>query len=347
MSRTISALNFAAPGVLGNSHLQSVLPSLSLRRPWVERRAAALLRCSRALLLSAGDGVRLQGFFSPAPANSSASKQPPEKTGTELPRLVVILHGWEGSARSLYVLSLAADLHAAGCDVLRLNLRDHGDTHHLNPGLFHSCRLAEVVEALRSIQRLFPSHQLSLAGFSLGGNFMLRAALRAPSAGLRVSRAIAISPVLDPAKTLDALEQGWWVYRRYFVLKWSRSLRRKQNLWPNEFRFDQLLRSADLRQMTEELVLQHTGFATVADYFAGYALVGERLAALQVPAVMVNALDDPIIPAEDLARIARPPALRVLSPRQGGHCGFFDLLEGPGFVSRLVLQELADSSVMT
>lgn len=334
----VSAQDFTAPGVIGNSHLQSVLPSLSLRRPWVERRAAALLRSSRALLLPAGDGVRLQGFFSPATA---AADNPDSRT------LIVILHGWEGSARSLYVLSLAADLHAAGYDVLRLNLRDHGETHHLNQGLFHSCRLAEVVEALRSIQQLFPSNQLVLAGFSLGGNFMLRAALRAPSANLRVAKVIGISPVLDPAKTLDALEQGWWVYRRYFVLKWSRSLRRKQNLWPKEFRFDQLLRSADLRQMTEELVLQHTGFATVTDYFAGYALVGERLASLQVPALMVNALDDPIIPAEDLVRIARPPSLRVLAPRQGGHCGFFDLLEGPSWVSRLALQELADQPGMT
>lgn len=335
--------HFTAPRVLSNTHLQSILPSLSLRRPWVERRAARLLRHSRSLLLSAGDGVRLLGLYSAAPGRESAAKMLDQSTA----KLVVILHGWEGSAQSLYVLSLAADLHAAGYDVLRLNLRDHGDTHHLNPELFHSCRLAEVVEALRSIQQLFPVHRLYLTGFSLGGNFMLRAAVQAPSANLRVAGVIGISPVLNPATTLDALEQGWWLYRQYFVLKWSRSLRRKQALWPQRFSFERLLRSGNLRRMTEDLVLQYTGFASVNDYFAGYALVGERLASLEVPALMVNALDDPIIPAQDLAHIARPASLRVLAPRQGGHCGFFDLVEGPGWVSRLVLQELADEPGMT
>ncbi len=342
MAISLPPQDFVAPGFLINAHLQSILPSLALRRPWVERRAARLLRHSRPLLLAAGDGVRLQGFYSPR----SAARLQQDSSTAPTPKLVVIVHGWEGSAESLYVLSLAADLHACGYDVLRRNLRDHGETHHLNQGLFHSCRLAEVVEALRSIQQLFPAHGLYLTGFSLGGNFMLRAAVQAPTAGLSVTKVIGISPVLDPATTLDALEQGWWLYRRYFVLKWSRSLRRKQNLWPHDFVFDGLLRSGDLRRMTEELVLEHTGFATVEEYFAGYALVGQRLAALSVPAVMVNALDDPIIPAVDLARIARPASLRVLAPRHGGHCGFFDFSAGPGWVSRLVLQELADPPVM-
>jgi predicted alpha/beta-fold hydrolase len=342
MALSTPSQDFIAPSALSNAHLQSILPSLSLRRPWVQRRAERLLRHSRALLLAAGDGVKPQGFYSPR-TNRDARENGLMATQ---PKLVVIVHGWEGSAESLYVLSLAADLHAAGCDVLRLNLRDHGDTHHLNRDLFHSCRLAEVIEALRSIQQLFPAHRLYLTGFSLGGNFMLRAAVQAPAAGLSVARVIGISPVLDPATTLDALETGWSIYRRYFVLKWSRSLKRKQNLWPQDFAFDSLLRSGDLRRMTEELVLQHTGFATVDEYFAGYALVGQRLASLSVPAVMVNALDDPIIPAADLAHIARPPLLRVLAPRHGGHCGFFDFSAGPGWVSRLVLQELADPPVL-
>ena len=58
-------------------------------------------------------------------------------------RLAVLLHGWEGSAASLYILSLAQRLFDHGYEVLRLNLRDHGDTYHLNRELFHSCRLPE------------------------------------------------------------------------------------------------------------------------------------------------------------------------------------------------------------
>jgi len=145
--------------------------------------------------------------------------------------------------------------------------------------------------------------------------------------------------VLDPARTLDALETGWALYRRYFVLKWSRSLRRKQTHWPGEFDFSRLLDSGDLRRMTDELVLQHSGYSDVREYFQGYALTGERLAGLQVPSVILTALDDPIIPAADLERLARPEALRIQTTRHGGHCGFFDSLAGPSWADRFILRE--------
>ncbi len=327
--------DFRPPRWLRGPHLQSILPSLPLRRVLVERRARPLLAVSRELLLDCGDGVRLQGFFSAAPAAAAAG-------GERSRTLAVLLHGWEGSARSLYVLSLGQTLHEQGCDVVRLNLRDHGDTHHLNRELFHSCRLPEVVGAVARLQYLFPTHRLVLAGFSLGGNFMLRVATEAPRAGLRIERAFGVSPVLDPARCLDALENGWSLYHDYFVRKWIRSLRLKQRAWPGHFTFEDLLGSRNLRAMTRELVLAHAGYADVEEYFRGYAITGERLAGLTVPATIVTALDDPIIPAADLARIARPPSLRVVALPSGGHCGFFDSLRGPGWVDRFIGRELAD-----
>lgn len=319
---------------LRGAHLQSVLPSLPLRRPFVERRARAMLAASRELLLDCGDDVRLQAFHSAA-ARSTANAS----TGAN-DLLVVLLHGWEGSAQSLYVLSLAQTLHAAGYDVVRLNLRDHGDTHHLNRGLFHSCRLPEVLGALGNLQRRFPQRRLALAGFSLGGNFMLRAANDAPAAGLDVACAIGVSPVLDPATTLIALEQGAALYRKYFVRKWTRSLRRKHELWPDEFDLAALVTTRDLRSMTERLLLSHAGFDDLWSYFRGYAITGDRLAALRVPATIVTALDDPIIPAADLARLAKNPVLRIVTTETGGHCGFFESPRRGGWIDRFVRAEI-------
>lgn len=327
MTDTIS---FEPSWWLRGQHLQSILPSFPGRRPFVERRAAPMLAASREWVLDCGDGVRLQAFY-------AASK--PSKPDKPRP-LAVLLHGWEGSSQSLYVLSLAQSLFEQGIDVVRLNLRDHGDTHHLNRELFHSCRLAEVVDAVKEIQARFVTDRLVLAGFSLGGNFMLRVAAQAPQANLRIHRAIGISPVLDPATTLDALENGAALYRWYFVRKWTRSLRRKQQVWPGEFHLDELMASQDLRRMTRELVLSHAGYARVEDYFAGYAITGDRLANLAVPSTLVTAVDDPIIPAADLARIARPPTLKVITTKTGGHCGFFESFSGPGWIDRLVLAEI-------
>jgi len=313
---------------LRGRHRQSVLPSLPMRRRSVERHARPLLAASREHLVDCGDGVTLQAFHAPPPA------------GAPVPRdgrtLAVLLHGWEGSAASLYILSLAQRLFDHGYDVVRLNLRDHGDTHHLNRELFHSCRLPEVVGAVRRLQADFASHRLVLAGFSLGGNFVLRVAAAAPAAGLCISRAVAVSPVLDPARTLDALESGFSLYPRYFVLKWSRSLQRKQAAWPGAFDFSPLLRSRNLRRMTADLVRAHTEYGDLDSYLAGYAITGARLAGLTVPSTVLTALDDPMIPARELELLPHEPLLRVVVTRHGGHCGFLESLGASTWVDGFV-----------
>ncbi len=317
--------DFRPPRWLRNRHLQSMLASTAWRRGRILRGAAALLAAQRELLLDCGAGVRLQCFVSsPAPGGGP----------------VVLLHGWEGSADSLYVLSLAQLLFAQRFAVVRLNLRDHGDTHHLNRELFHSCRLPEVIGAVRALQQHFAGTALRLVGFSLGGNFMLRVAAQAREAGLDLAHVIAVSPVLDPAQTLTALERGLPGYERYFVRKWLRSLRRKQAAWPESYDFRRLARLRGLRSMTAELVRSYSEFATLEDYLNGYALTGARLARLEVPALILTSRDDPIIPADGLARLARPAALSIIVTRYGGHCGFFQQLTGPTWLERRILAAL-------
>jgi len=317
--------DFRPPRWLRNRHLQSMLASTAWRRGRILRGAEALLAAQRELLLDCGAGVRLQCFVSsPAPGGGP----------------VVLLHGWEGSADSLYVLSLAQLLFAQRFAVVRLNLRDHGDTHHLNRELFHSCRLPEVIGAVRALQQHFAGTALRLVGFSLGGNFMLRVAAQAREAGLDLAQVIAVSPVLDPAQTLTALERGLPGYERYFVRKWLRSLRRKQAAWPESYDFRRLARLRGLRSMTAELVRSYSEFATLEDYLNGYALTGARLARLEVPALILTSRDDPIIPADGLARLARPAALSIIVTRYGGHCGFFQQLTGPTWLERRILAAL-------
>ncbi|MGE0580691.1 MAG: YheT family hydrolase [Steroidobacteraceae bacterium] len=320
---------FRPPLWLRGGHAQSILPSLPWRRPAVVRRTQPMLAASVERLIDCGEGTTLQAFHA-VPAHA-APRAP----------LAVVLHGWEGSAQSLYVLSLAQALFAAGHEVVRLNLRDHGETHHLNRELFHSCRLPEVLGALRALQRDAAARPLHLVGFSLGGNFMLRAAASAREAGIEVAHAVAISPVLDPKRTLDALERGAGLYSRYFVLKWGRSLAKKQAAWPEDYDFAALLRQGGLRRMTAELVGAHTAFPSLDEYLDGYAITGARLARLDVPTTLIAALDDPIISPLDLPRIAAPAALRVVLTPWGGHCGFFERITAPSWADRRVVGLLA------
>jgi uncharacterized protein len=318
--------HFRPPRWLRNRHLQSMLASVSARRGAIVRRAAPVVAAQKELLLDCGEGVRLQCLHS----------SPEHSTG----RPVVVLHGWEGSAESLYILSLSQQLFECGYEVLRLNLRDHGETHHLNRELFHSCRLPEVIGAIGSLQRLFPGRPMGLVGFSLGGNFLLRVAAQAGEAGLDLAKVIAVSPVLDPSETLTALERGMPGYHLYFVRKWMRSLIKKQAAWPTEYDFRELGRLANLRRMTTELVRRFTEFPSLDDYLNGYSITGGRLARLEVPANIITSLDDPIIPAHSLGSLARPASLRLTVTRYGGHCGFLERLSGPTWVERKIVSEL-------
>jgi hypothetical protein len=309
---------------LRNPHVQSILATTFVRRGRIEREAAPLVGAARELLLDCGDGVRLQCFVS----------RPPQSNG----RPVLVLHGWEGSAESIYVLSLARLLFERGFEVVRLNLRDHGETHHLNRELFHSCRLPEVIGAVRALQGHFPGRPLSGVGFSLGGNFLLRVATRVRESSLDLARIIAISPVLEPTETLVALETAMPGYQGFFVRKWRRSLRKKQAAWPGSYDFAEV--GGGLREMTAELVRRHSEFATLEEYLNGYSITGERLASLAVPADILTSLDDPMIPAGALARLARPAALTVTVTRYGGHCGFIESLAGLTWAERFVLARL-------
>jgi predicted alpha/beta-fold hydrolase len=290
-----------------NADVQASLASSGVRRRRVEATAAALLAGSREEVVECGDGVRLQAWHTP-PAGPSG-------------RTVVLLHGWEGSARSVHVVSSAAALWAEGFRVIRVNMRDHGDTHHLNRGIFHSCRLPEMVDAVRWVRDRFPGDDLSLAGFSLGGNFALRIAVAA-GADLRLRRVAAVCPVLDPAETMVALDRGSLIYRLYFLLKWRRSLERKAELFPDDYRFGSLRRFRSLTAMTDFFVTRYTEFPDLPTYLGGYAITGDRLAGLAVPANLLLADDDPVIPAASAARVAASAQLCIERSRFGGHCGF-------------------------
>jgi predicted alpha/beta-fold hydrolase len=318
---------FAPPPWLRNRHVQSVHASLPLRRLRVSRAARGLLAASQRLIVDCGDGVRLLALHASPPREPADGKQ-----------LAILLHGWEGSADSLYVLALGQALFARGFEVVRLNLRDHGGSHELNPDLFHSCRIGEVVGAVRQLHEMHPRHRLSLVGFSLGGNFALRVAVRARGAGIDLARVVAVCPVLDPGHTLAALEHGPRLYRHYFIRNWRRSLRRKHAAWPGRYHFDDMLRMTSLTEMTAALVRRYTEFGGLEEYLGGYALVNGALGALAVNSRVIAALDDPIIPAVDLDRLPRVPALRLTRTRLGGHCGYYD--GRAGWLERTIVEEL-------
>ena len=103
-----------------NPHLQTILGSLKVRA----RGRHPMTEAAKETIVDGGEGVHLLGYHSRQSSGASRG-------------LVTLIHGWEGSSDSTYVLSMGNYLYDRGYDVFRLNLRDHGESHHLNEGLFH------------------------------------------------------------------------------------------------------------------------------------------------------------------------------------------------------------------
>lgn len=320
--------SYRSPWWLRSSHLQTILASSPARR----RRGAAALQSTGALteqvVVDAGNGVRLQGAYSTVPGKAPRA-------------LALLLHGWEGSIESSYMQKTAALLLAQDFAVFRLNFRDHGNTHHLNEGLFHSNLIDEVVNAAGDVAGRFPARPMFAAGYSLGGNFALRLALRAPEMGVPLSRVVAVCPVLDPALTMDQMEAGSVIYMRHFEREWRASLLRKRELFPQLYDFDDATVQLPMRELTRWMVERHTSLRTLDNYFEGYSIAGPRLAALQVPVDILTSADDPLIPVREFRALQLPDNASLEIADHGGHCGFLMNGQLEGFAEYWVAQRLA------
>lgn len=282
---------------------------------WVGRRAAPLKQASQRQVVATDTGSQLEAWF------NIQANQP----------TIIVIHGWLGHADSSYVLSAADVLARRGFSVVRLNLRDHGDTAHLNEKLFHSARIDEVVSAVRNIRSSL-EQPVALLGFSLGGNFALRVA---KATGIP---ALAVCPAMDPAASTLAIDNGLAIYRWFFVRKWRAALAAKQAAFPSLYDFGEAMRLNRVATLTELFVREHTPFDDIHDYFARYTLTGSALE--DTPGTIVYAEDDPVIPAAGFADLTT--GLKLVGVPRGGHCGFVTAPARPSWIDHYAVAQFTD-----
>jgi len=303
--------DFRPPWPLRSGHIQTMLSSSGVRRALLPTAAKEVMHGAEPMVVDGGDGVRLTGAF-------TAQQVQPQARG-----LAVLFHGWEGSVDSTYVLQTGSSLLDQGWDIFRLNFRDHGDSHGMNESLFHSCRIDEVVHALGDIAQRWPQRPIALAGFSLGGNFALRAALQTSRVGIPLSYVLAVCPIIDPGEGLFALEESApWFYQAYFMRKWRHSLLTKQAAFPQHQYFELSELKKNLRGLTEAMVMRHTDFKSLQQYLDGYSVAGDIMQAMQIPATILTSRDDPVIPVGAFEKLELPANIELDIAEYGGHCGF-------------------------
>ncbi len=150
---------FIPPRMLRHNMVQSWLASYK-RKDW---QNFSFVKKSDWVLLELPENVRLL---------ASVSVHPNSKG------LFILLHGWEGGIDSGYILRTGNYFWNKGYSIARLNLRDHGSTHHLNEEAFNGSMLDETFAAVKKISDAFPGQECRIIGFSLGGNFACRIAVK-------------------------------------------------------------------------------------------------------------------------------------------------------------------------
>jgi len=308
--QTIVNDNFTPPIGLKNAHIQSIFSSFGPRSFKVKKYLADIKSKQQPLVLDCGEGVRLSG------ALNLASEKPSNQ-------LAILIHGWEGCLTSAYMLSMTHNLLKNGIDVFRLNLRDHGGSQHLNEKIFNATMINDVIGAIEEIQRQNDYQHYHLIGFSLGGNFTLRVAAQSKDRDIVLDNAIAFCPAVHAKASNDVLnEPKNWLYGKYFMRRWKRSLLTKLEHYPHFEYGPELEKMETLDQMNEALIPAYTEFNNVDDYFDAYAIVGDRLSETICPCYLHFSQDDMIIPIEDVQRINPSDNLHITVTEYGGHCGF-------------------------
>jgi len=330
----IDPASYNPPWWLRHPDVQNIASSIGLRTARIKHQARGFFESAEEHLLDGGDGVRLASFYSPQP----------QSTRSPAKGLVTLLHGWEGCSESAYVMSAAVNLYKAGYSVLRLNMRDHGATHHLNEGLFNSTLTDEVANAISCAQQRWPHQHNALVGYSLGGNFALRIAIKKSAlqspASLSLDQVIAVCPVIDPAHSLRSLESGRFFYHHYFVRRWKNSLMKKLQYFP-EYGYSQQLQSLNnLRDLHDFFVPNFTPFKTRDEYFSAYAVAPQQLATLAIPTTIINSEDDPITRVDALPRTVDAQHLSIKISKHGAHCAFIEGAQLTSWIDRQLVKLL-------
>ena len=304
-----------------NKHVQSILASSKLRLLKLRNNNPVLDGAEEVLLET--PSAKLQGFYT---KNSNRDN------------LYILLHGWEGSAQSTYIQLLANTLYKEkNAAIFRLNFRDHGVTHHLNEGLFHSCRLDEVVESIKQITEKYPHKSVYLCGFSLGANFSLRVAAKANTCNIKLKKVFAISPPLVPKNSMLMIEKSR-LYSRYFMNKWQKSLIKKQRLFPENFDGHRFKSIKTLEKLTKELIVRHSDYSSTDEYFKGYEITEEIIENIQVKSHVITSMDDPVIPFKDFKLLENRKLITMVTTKYGGHCGFINSWKMNSWVEQYIIQ---------
>jgi uncharacterized protein len=238
-------------------------------------------------------------------------------------RTVLVLHGLAGNYQSNYVLRVARKLVHRGVRAFRMDLRGCGAGAGLATRPYHGGRSDDARVALEFLQTVCPGSPVTLIGFSLSGNIVLKLLGESPqSVPINVEKAVAICPAVDlglcARSFLGPMRRR---YERYFVTELCRNISINRRLRPDVPALDAKRRLKTLIEFDDAYTGPICGFGTADKYYTTSSS-RPHLSNIRRPTLILVADDDPLIPVAAFEGLTLPEAVLLHRTANGGHLGY-------------------------
>jgi uncharacterized protein len=308
---------FVPPRFLRNAHLQTIVGTFLPRTFSLPKPESQIIEVEAATSHEASF-VLCYSHWQPAEVRSERLT-------------LIIVHGLEGSSSSRYVLGNSARAWAAGCNVVRMNMRSCGDGRQLSPSIYHAGRSEDVAIVMSELARTHLIRSFALVGYSMGGNLVLKVAGELGTAAPHHLKAVVgVSPLMDLTASSAALHEPQnRLYESRFLGAMLKHFRQKVELYPDLYSAEGLSKIRTMRQFDDQVIARYGGFASADDYYRSVAS-SNWAQDIAVPTLILQALDDPFIrlTPDTRAKLLANPHVVLVETRHGGHCAFLSLDPG-------------------
>ncbi len=296
---------------LSNGHLQTIAGNFLRRIDALPPYVAELVEVAPATASQISSQVLCHCHWQPAEVSAERLT-------------VIVLHGLEGSSESQYVTGNANKMWRAGCNVVRMNMRNCGGTESLTPTLYHSGLSGDVGAVLTTLAARHGLQRFALCGYSMGGNLVLKLAGELGASEPRLRAVTAVSPALDLGPSAAELHKpANRLYERRFLRALIKRYMRKAQLFPALYDPARANGLRSLIDFDDRITAYYSGFASAQDYYFR-AAAARVIPQIAVPTLILHAMDDPFvrITRESRAALLANPAITLMEPAHGGHCAF-------------------------
>ncbi len=242
--------------------------------------------------------------------------------------LVLMGHGMGGCSESAYMRRIARKLYAAGFGVFMMNHRGSGPGMGMCDRLFNGGSSDDLAGIVDFIQSRYPANPLSIIGFSLSGNILLKYLGEGRALPPNVTHALAVNPPVDLALASRKISEGPWArtFNNYYLKLMYHQLDAVRDCFPDAFYPTQ--RATTIWDFDVQYTAPAAKYDGVEDYY-GRCSSGQFLKNISVPTTILCSLDDPFIPPEAFEGVAVSDRVKLVTPRGGGHMGYLSLNKTP------------------